>query len=91
MEPKEPEETAVKLMLEFDPRLAEVWLAVLESDLDLEEIGEKLAWFLRMSYLQGYRDALSEPERGLLFRRLGVPVPARTPQTPRGARRGGRR
>ncbi|MCA1831887.1 MAG: hypothetical protein ABR548_05385 [Actinomycetota bacterium] len=30
---------------------------------------------LRMAYLQGYQDALAEPERGGLLKRLGVQVP----------------
>lgn len=71
-------EEGARLAAEFDPRLAEVWLLVFASGLDLEEgRGEQLGWFLRMAYLRGYEDGLCEPQRGALFRRLGLAVPRR--------------
>lgn len=66
-----------RLALEFDPRLADVWLSVWTSRLDDRQIGAHLAVLLRMAYLTGYQDAVCEPEPGELFRRLGLPVPPR--------------
>jgi hypothetical protein len=66
----------------FDPRLADVWLQVFTSDLDLSDAGEYLACFLRMAYLRGYEDGLCEAERGSLFTSLGMAVPARRNPTP---------
>lgn len=64
--------SAADLEAEFDPRLADVWLSVFESWPENAERPEQLGWFLRMAYLQGYGDALSEPQRGALFRNLGL-------------------
>lgn len=67
-----------RLAGELDPRLADVWLEVFQTGIGfsgLEE--EQLACLLRMAYLRGYSDGLWEPERGLLFRRLGIEVPPR--------------
>ena len=66
---------AERLAAEIDPRLADVWLAVLTSAPGCVVSPEQLAWLLRMAYLAGYSDALSEPQRGLLFRALGAAVP----------------
>lgn len=66
-----------RLELEFDPRLADVWLSIFSNDLEGEELVSQIGLFLRMAYLRGYNDALSEPVRGELYRRLGIPVPPR--------------
>lgn len=78
--------SAQDLESEFDPRLADVWLALFGSGLRVDEEA-KLAVILRMAYLRGYEDALVEPERGEMFARLGIPVPKR--QTPRASNRKG--
>lgn len=72
-------EHEARIALEFDPRLADVWLSVFASGLDLEGKGEQLGSLLRMAYLHGYQDGLTEPESGALFTKLGLPVPARQP------------
>ena len=43
------------------------------EDVDTEFLG----WLLRLAYVTGYWDALSEGERGVLCRQLGYPVPER--------------
>lgn len=61
-----------------DPLLADVWAFAWTNEKPPEEAGAQevpLAVMLRMAYLQGYRDALEEPDRGALFVRLGVEVP----------------
>jgi hypothetical protein len=76
----------------FDPRLAEVWTSVFTSEIDIEQVIAPLACFLRMAYLRGYQDALDEPERGTLFRDLGLePTPAQAKATSRNRRKGGSR
>lgn len=70
-------EREAMIALEFDPRLADVWLSVFASDLDLKAMGEQLGNLLRMAYLRGYQDGLTEPESGVLFTKLGLPVPVR--------------
>jgi hypothetical protein len=64
-----------RLASELDPRLADVWscLFSLDAELTLEEI----AWFLRMAYLNGYEDGLTEERRGALLEQLGMSVPKR--------------
>ena len=64
-----------RLASELDPRLADVWscLFAMEGELALEEI----AWFLRMAYLNGYEDGLTEVRRGALLEQLGMDVPRR--------------
>ncbi len=64
-----------RLTAEFDPRLADVWLTVFASDADIASIKQELGWFLRMAYLRGYEDALTEPIKGHLYRKLGVKAP----------------
>jgi len=65
------------IAVEFDPRLADVWLSVFASGVDLKAMGEQIGCFLRMAYLRGYQDGLTEPESGVLFTKLGLPVPVR--------------
>lgn len=74
----------VRLSSEFDSRLADVWLFMFGGHAELvERGGEPLGWFLRMAYLRGYEDALTEPRRGALYLRLGMPAPpARRTRTP---------
>ncbi|MGH2690170.1 MAG: hypothetical protein ACRDKW_15395 [Actinomycetota bacterium] len=71
-----------QLRVVFDPRLADVWLQVFASELDLSDAAEYLACFLRMAYLRGYEDGLCEADRGSLFTSLGMAVPARRTPTP---------
>lgn len=67
---------ASRLSSEFDSRLADVWLFLFGThEALLEEGAEEIGWFLRMAYLRGYEDALSEPRRGDLYRSLGLPAP----------------
>jgi hypothetical protein len=67
---------ASRLSSEFDSRLADVWLFLFGShEALLEQGAEEIGWFLRMAYLRGYEDALTEPRRGDLYRRLGLPAP----------------
>jgi len=74
---------AGRIVAEFDPRLAEVWLAVFESDIDLEQVGQCFGWFLRMAYLKGYEDAMAEPEPGGLYANLGMKSKQGSPSTRR--------
>lgn len=66
-----------RIGLEVDMRLTDVWSMLFEREategLDTEFVG----WLLRLSYVTGYWDALSEPEHGSLCRKLGYPVPGR--------------
>src|SRR5690606_21684753 len=63
-----------RIGFEVDMRLADVWSLVFERGRDnLDD--EFLAWVLRLSYVTGYWDSLSEPERGALCTALGYPVP----------------
>lgn len=64
-----------RIGLEVDMRLTDVWSMLFErgDDLDTEFIG----WLLRLAYVTGYWDALSEEERGSLCHELGYPVPNR--------------
>lgn len=79
-----------ELEAELDPRLADVWLSVFENWPG--ELPEELAWFLRMAYVQGYGDALSEQQPGKLLSNLGIPLPARSKSfRPSSRRKGGRR
>lgn len=73
--PEEARAWGDRLASELDPRLADVWSCVfsIESDPTLEQ----LAWFLRMAYLNGYEDGLTEVRRGALFEDLNVAVPGR--------------
>lgn len=65
-----------RLASELDPRLADVWSCVFS--IDSEPTLEQLAWFLRMAYLNGYEDGLTEVRRGALFEELGLSVPRRS-------------
>jgi hypothetical protein len=64
-----------KIGLEVDMRLTDVWSMLFERGEDLDT--EFLGWLLRLAYVTGYWDALSEGERGSLCRQLGYPVPER--------------
>jgi hypothetical protein len=73
------EEPGARLAAVMDPRMVEVWACLFASDLTPEELAGQIGWFLRMAYLRGYHDGLCEPEAGSLYRKLGMPVPARRP------------
>ncbi|CAN5747995.1 hypothetical protein BH23ACT12_BH23ACT12_14280 [soil metagenome] len=64
-----------RLASELDPRLADVWSCVfsIESEPTLEQLG----WFLRMAYLNGYEDGITETTRGKLLQELGMTAPKR--------------
>jgi len=80
------------LEAEFDPRLADVWASIFASDTDTKDFEESLSWFLRMAYLRGYEDALTEEEQGCLFKSLGMAPPRRPSPRVRNPRpKGGRR
>ncbi|MEO6867864.1 MAG: hypothetical protein ABI200_07565 [Gaiellales bacterium] len=64
-----------KIGLEVDMRLTDVWSMLFERGEDLDT--EFLGWLLRLAYVTGYWDALSEGERGGLCQQLGYPVPER--------------
>ncbi len=64
-----------KIGLEVDMRLTDVWSMLFERGEELDT--EFLGWLLRLAYVTGYWDALSEGERGSLCRQLGYPVPER--------------
>lgn len=75
-EAKRAEAWGDRLASELDPRMADVWSFVFS--IDSEPTLEQLGWFLRMAYLNGYEDGLTEVRRGMLFENLGVAVPGRT-------------
>lgn len=66
-----------RLVLELDPRLADVWSCLFGLGIEGTELLEQVGWFLRMAYLQGYEDGLTEPRRGALLADLGLEVPGR--------------
>lgn len=74
-----------RLASELDPRLADVWSCVfsIESEPTLEQLG----WFLRMAYLNGYEDGITETTRGKLLEELGMTAPNRSTTNEEGARR----
>ncbi|HEX2054627.1 MAG TPA: hypothetical protein VHJ78_12990 [Actinomycetota bacterium] len=74
-----------RLASELDPRLADVWSCVfsIESEPTLEQLG----WFLRMAYLNGYEDGLTETRRGALLQELGMTAPNRGAGTGKGVNR----
>ncbi|HEX2178202.1 MAG TPA: hypothetical protein VHL54_01600 [Actinomycetota bacterium] len=74
-----------RLASELDPRLADVWSCVfsIESEPTLEQLG----WFLRMAYLNGYEDGITETTRGKLLEELGMTAPNRSTTNQEGARR----
>lgn len=73
-----------RLASELDPRLADVWSCVfsIEAEPTLEQVG----WFLRMAYLNGYEDGITETTRGKLLQELGMTAPG-APSSPKGANR----
>lgn len=83
----DPQGHANKLEAAFDPRLADVWLAVFQSDVTPADLPPHFGWFLRMAYLQGYEDALSEPDSDGLYKSLGVRPPRRSGPRARRTRR----
>lgn len=69
-------ETLDHIGLEVDMRLTDVWSMLFErgeANLDTDFMG----WLMRLAYVTGYWDALTEPERGSLCHELGYPVPKR--------------
>lgn len=68
----QPAGAADRVAVEVDPRLADVWAFLYSAALEPGQVAENVGTFMRMAYLQGYRDALFEQERGELLRRLGV-------------------
>ncbi len=72
-----------RLASELDPRLADVWSCVFS--IEAEPTLEQLGWFLRMAYLNGYEDGLTETTRGKLLEELGMTAPKRNPTTSEGA------
>ena len=71
-----------RLASELDPRLADVWSCVFS--IEAEPTLEQLGWFLRMAYLNGYEDGLTETTRGKLLEELGMTAPQRQGPGPRG-------
>jgi hypothetical protein len=74
-----------RLASELDPRLADVWSCVFS--IDSEPTLEQLGWFLRMAYLNGYEDGLTETTRGKLLEELGMTAPRRSTTRTEGAHR----
>ena len=78
---------AVEAAAVVDPLLADVWTVAWQMDpAESEGAWHALAVLLRMAYLQGYGDALREEQRGEVFSRLGVNVPAVKPGRSRAGR-----
>jgi hypothetical protein len=67
----------MRVAMAVDPRISEVWACLFSQALEPEELAAQVGWFLRMAYLHGYHDALSEPEPGALYRHLGMRAPPR--------------
>ena len=67
-----------RIGFEVDMRLTDVWSILFERGEDQLDT-EFIAWLLRLAYVSGYWDSLSEPNRGELCRQLGYPVPDTTP------------
>ncbi len=78
-------EWAEQASVVIDPRIAELWAALWEREQPCLPVDD-VAGFLRLAYLSGYHDSLSDPVRGALFRRLGLRVPRRVKQTSEGPR-----
>lgn len=70
------EEWAEKAAVVLDPRLADIW-ASLWKDAETCVPFDNLGGLLRLAYLTGYHDSLSEPERGAMYRTLGLRIPQR--------------
>lgn len=75
-----------RLAQEIDPRLADVWAFLFQAQLEPDDLARQVGWFLRMAYLQGYEDAVHDPDPWQLYRILGVAEPGR-----RTTRKGGLR
>ncbi len=68
------EDELSRIGVEVDMRLTDVWAMVFERGIEnLDE--DFLAWLMRLAYVTGYWDSLSEAERGALCTSLGYPVP----------------
>lgn len=65
-----------RIGLEVDMRLTDVWAMLFEQG-DTPPDTDFLGWLLRLSYVTGYWDALSESDRGELCGQLGYPIPER--------------
>ncbi|MDQ4149289.1 MAG: hypothetical protein M3164_04760 [Actinomycetota bacterium] len=70
----------------IDPRLADVWACLFAHDVEGDRLGDEVGWYLRMAYLQGYVDGLTEPRRGSLLADLGLEIPERAAEGRKGAR-----
>lgn len=69
-------DTLDRIGLEVDMRLTDIWSMMFERGehrLDTEFIG----WLLRLAYVTGYWEAMTEPEEGSLCSSLGYPIPER--------------
>lgn len=77
-------DAAVEAATLIDPRVADLWAALWSGPDALEP--EVVGGLLRLAYLTGYQDALTEEVRGELFRSLGLPVPDRLSPRPAGRR-----
>lgn len=72
---KRAEPTALdRLELDLDTRLLWVWCAAWEVE---GWAGDQIAPFIRLAYVNGYRDALTEQQRGKLYVDHGETVPTR--------------
>lgn len=60
----------------MDPRLADIWAALWERDEACVPM-DSMSGLLRLAYLTGYHDCLVEPERGELYRKIGLRIPRR--------------
>lgn len=72
---READLSALELLeLDLDVRILALWLQAWEVEQWETEI---VAPFLRVAYWTGYRDALTENQRGKLYADCGQRVPAR--------------
>jgi hypothetical protein len=84
---RSPDRFAAEAAAVVDPLLADLWPLIWSVSSDGSVPAERVAALLRMAYLQGYGDALDEPERGEVFRRIGVRVPQEPAPKPSRSRR----
>lgn len=69
-------DTLERIGLEVDMRLTDIWSMLFErgtANLDTEFVG----WLLRLAYVTGYWESMTEPDPGALCHTLGYPVPER--------------
>jgi len=70
-----PDPTPIQLLeLDLDVRLLALWLEAWGVE---EWDAQVVAPFLRLAYWSGYKDALTEPRRGVLYLHHGESVPPR--------------